>query len=327
MVAEAAGMAQVFQDKPQGSDDYIVTKVSLVFDPGGPIRYKGFFFMPDAYGTAMAVELLLQGNAQAPAEVLVHDIAGVWFAEQNKYDAQVIAIDARFRQMKKLIQDNNMGFGIERVLYELNPELPCQSPLIKEDYVIYIDDLLPALDAAANRVDAKAKPMDRHIAAFVITHFDQDISPHLAALSSPDEEKKLIGMLSLLAFLQWHLKMESLFGLSSWLGGLLGPAINTYSSRSTRREIEREIPKLVRKGSLPELFDSIDNVEKRKEDMEKFTKAKEEFKEAENEIQEIEGKGGELAAKSELTGKKIAAMCSIMISMIVITLLLLFSAW
>lgn len=327
IVSETAGTAQVLQDKPQGSNDYIVTKVSFAFDPDGPVRYKGFSFMPDAYGTAMAVELLLRGDAQTPAEVVAHDIIGAWFAEQNKYDAQAIAVESRFRQTKKLIQDNIIGFGIERVLYELNPGLPCQSPLIKEDYVVYIDDLLPALNAAANRVDAKSKPMDRHIAAFIATRFDQDISPHLAALSSPEEEKSLIGMLSLLAFLQWHLKLESLFGLASWLGGLLGPAINTYSSRSTRREIEREIPKLVRKGSLPEIFDAIDNVEKRSNDLKEFTEAKKAFKKAENEIQEIEGKGGERAAKSELTGQKIAAMCSIMISMIVVTILLLFANW
>ncbi|MDP6885104.1 MAG: ABC transporter permease subunit, partial [Rhodospirillales bacterium] len=60
-----------------------------------------------------------------------------------------------------------IGYGIERCLYELNPGLPCQSPHLNHDYVTRIRDLLPALDETANRVSEKTLPIDRHIAAFI----------------------------------------------------------------------------------------------------------------------------------------------------------------
>lgn len=319
--------AKVFNNKPQGSNDFVLTKICIALDPAAPINYKKFSFMPEAFGTAMATEYLRQGTAQIPAEVLAHDIINTWFSLQDKYDPVAIAIEKHFEQLKRFSLNNDMGYGVERVLYEINPSLPCQSPLLKEDYVAYIEDLLPALDTAANRVDVKTKPMDRHIAAFIAARFNQDIAPHLQALSSPEEEKSLIGMLSLLAFLQWHLKEESLLGLSSWLGGLLGPAINTYFSRSTRREIENDIPKLVRKGSLPELFDLIDNIEKRKKDSDEFAEAQAEFAAAEKEIQEIEGDKEKAAEKHLRTGQKTAAMCSILIAMSMVVLLLLAESW
>ncbi len=41
-----------------------------------------------------------------------------------------------------------------------------------------------ALDGAANRVDTKNKPMDRHIAAFIAARFEEDIHPHLKAVAA-----------------------------------------------------------------------------------------------------------------------------------------------
>ena len=219
--------------------------------------------------------------------------------------------------------NRDLGYGYERCLYEFNPSLPCQSEIIIKNYVFEINDLLPALDAAANHTDTKIKPMDRHIAGFIAARFDEDILPHLKALAAPNKETATIGMLSLLAFLQWKLRVPTLFGLSSWVGGLLGPAINTYHNRTTRREIEKEIPRLVRKGSLPELFDLIDNAENRRTDSEGYEAVCAEYADAEVEIRDIEGSGTELQTKAENTAKQTAAMFSIIISMIVFSILLI----
>ena len=157
--------------------------------------------------------------------------------------------------------------------------------------------------------------------AFIAARFNEDILPHLKALTAQKESTSVIGMLSLLAFLQWKLKAEPVYGLASWIGGLLGPAINGYHSRTTRREIEREIPKLVRKGSLPDMFDLIDNAEKRQEDQNGYSDAVEEYAISAHEIEDIEGTGSELTEKAEKTGQKAAATISIITTMIAMTIM------
>ncbi|PPR72179.1 MAG: hypothetical protein CFH05_01375, partial [Alphaproteobacteria bacterium MarineAlpha3_Bin4] len=162
---------------------------------------------------------------------------------------------------------------------------------------------------------------------FIAARFDEDIDPHLKALASPKPDTSVIGMLSLLAFLQWKLKIGPVLGLSSWVGGLLGPAINTYHNRMTRRTIESEIPRLVRQGSLPELFDLIDNAEKRREDRDGFEAAKAEWVAMEEEIMDIEGSGEERLTKAERSGQQAAAIMSIVMSMIVVTFMFLVEVW
>lgn len=322
-VRAALDLAALHRDEPQGTDEYLLAKICMILDPQAPIRYKGLSFMPDGFGPAMAVEILRRGDVQVPTEVLSYEVPSIWYVLQTTVFPGASVQQREFLQMKGFLNIRDPGYGWERCLYEINPTLPCQSEHIVKDYVIDIEHLLPALDAAANRVDTKQSPMDRHVAAFIAANFDEDIHPHLKALAAPTPETSTIGMLSLLAFLQWKLKLTALFGLSSWVGGLLGPAINTYHSRSKRRDIEKEIPRLVRKGSLPELFDLIDNAENRKADQDGFAVSCAQFAAAEKEIREIEGSGTERQTKAELSGQQTAAVMSIVMAMIVISVLLI----
>lgn len=307
----------------QGSDDFTLTRISMALDPPAPIRYRGLEFMPDGYGPMLATEWVRNNNPQPAAEILSNDIPGLWFAAQTVPATEYAELQKTFARIKALLSIQDPGYGLERVLYEFNPGIACQSPLIAKKYVIGVSELLPALDEASKGAAAETQPVDRHIAAFVPTRFDQDVHPHLRALASPNRDTEIIGVLSLLAFLQWKLKTPTVLGLSSWIGGMLGPAIEAYHNRYTREEIEKEIPRLVRKGSLPELFNLIDNAEKRQEDTDGYEIAKLEWLEAEEEIRDIEGSGNERITRAERAGRQAAAMISITLALTVVSVLLL----
>lgn len=322
-IAESVDLARAHESDVRGSDEYLVSRTVIDLDPVGPVRYKGFSFAIDGFGPALATAWLGDGNAQMPAEIISLGLASYWLSVQPRAEARFTALDRMFAQLRGYLQAQGPGYGLERCLYETNPALPCQSPLLAPYYVVEIRELLPALDEAASRASGQTKPMDRHIAAFIAARFRHDIEPHLAALGEAREERSLIGMLSLLALLQWRLKTPALFGLASWVGGLLGPAINTYHNRDTRRQIEREIPRLVRQGSLPEIYDLIDNAERRRRDRDGYAAASAAFAAAEAEVQEIETSDVARSEASVQMGRKWAAIASTVIAMVTITVSLL----
>ncbi|TCS62514.1 protein kinase domain-containing protein [Varunaivibrio sulfuroxidans] len=322
-VTAAIAHAKVNDGRFEGSDDYFVCKVCAMIDPNAPLLYKGLSFLPEGFGYVLGVSVLFEENIQAASEVLHHNIAAFWFASQTHFPSETLGMNKSFQSLMSLIKINEMGFGIERCLYELLPGLPCQSPLIKTAYVTEIEGLLPALDDVANNTETQTKPIDRHIAAFIAARFKHDISPHLKALSDPKEETATIGMLSLLALVQWRLKIPTLFGLSSWIGGQLGAAIATYHSRATRRKIEQAIPSLVRKGSLPELFDLIDNIDKRRSDIEGFEEAKSAFFAAEKEILSLIGDDENGTQKAQQSGEHFTAMFAIIVCLIASSIILM----
>jgi hypothetical protein len=165
--------------------------------------------------------------------------------------------------------------------------------------------------------------MDRHIAAFTAARFRQDVEPHLAALASEDEDKSVIGMLSLLAAVQWRQNLRELKGLASWFGALLGPVIGSYHSKSTRRALEKDIPGIIRKGDLAELFAAVDNQEKRQADMEGFATARYQFQKAEEEIAEIESSDIAESESAIRMGQQSAAMASVVLALAVIVIVFL----
>ncbi len=301
----------------------ITARVCSMLDPQGPLRFEKYAMMPDALGPAIAVETQVKGNAQLMTDLIKNDIYEAWFKVQEKNPPDHLIWQRNFVQCKRYLSINDPGYGIERCVYELNPSLPCLSPVLKSHYVSTIRDLLPALDATANHIEGDVRPLDRHIMAFIAARFEEDINPHLRALGAPDEQRRTIGMLSLLAFIQWKTNVNALLGLTSWVGGLLQPAINSYHSRTTRKEIEKAIPQLVRQGSLPELFNLIDNAEKRQIDDNGFAAAQEEFMTAENEIQEIEADDGLHQSKLLRSGQKLTSMAAIMLSFLFVAMMLI----
>lgn len=326
-VAETVDVAKAHQGDWQGSDDVVVAKVAMLLDPQAPIRYKGFSFLPGGYGPALAVEFTRGGDVQIAAEVMARELPGFWLSAQREARPDIRRLAKTLVQLRGFLQINEPGYGIERCLYELNPSLPCQSPLVTGDHVVAIKDLLPCLDRKATRGKIKARPMDRHIAAFIAARFDEDTEPHLRALAATEEGMALVGMLSLLAFLQWGLKLGPLRGLSGWVGGHLGPAINIYHSRTARDEIERAIPRLVRKGNLPGIFKLINDAEALTRDAKGYAAARARFIEADAEIKHLADKGAAQAAAAERTGEKAAAAMSVVISLAVVAAVFASGIW
>ena len=306
------------------ANDFLVAKIAILLDPAAPIRYKDFAFMPDAIGAAIAVETLRRGDVEVVREAILQQIPKIWFAAQDDdFKPRNSAVEEGYAEIDAFLSNDKIGFGIERCLYELNSSLPCQSPLLIHDYVVSIQDLLPTFDQISKRIDSKTKPMDRHIAAFIVARTSYDLAPHLAMLADPDERKAAVGMLSLLAMLQQRLETGPLFGLTSWVGGLLGPAINTYHSRSTRQILEREIPRLVRRGSLPDLFALIDNADRRRTDIESYTIAEAQYAAAEAEIKEIDSETEKSETIVQL-GQQWASVSAIIAAMMIIMIMILY---
>jgi hypothetical protein len=108
------------------------------------------------------------------------------------------------------------------------------------------------------------------------------------------------------------------------MGGLLGPAINTYYNRGTRRKIEQKIPKLVRQGSLSDLFDLIDNAERRAIDTSGFAEAQTEYTTAEEEVRELTEGEEARSHSAESSGHHAAAVASFLFMVFIVTLLFAF---
>ncbi len=307
--------------------DVMLAKVCMILDPTAPIRYRGFHAMPDGFGPCLAWMIAEQKDYRLLIECINREVPKLWLAERHSYNPEWSLLEQNFRELRDFLKQPAIGSGLERCLYVLNESLPVQSPLMAEDYVVDIKELLPALDRAARRADQKSWPFDRHTVAFLACHLNYDISQQLQALNAPDPAMSALGMLNLLAILQWRLGPPELHNLTSWVGGLLGPVISSYHGRERRRELEREIPRLVRQGSLLELYRFVDDPEQRQKDADGFAWAQAEWAAADQEIRDLEGAKDARDETAVRIGKQTAAMTSVLLALLTLTVLTIMEVW
>ena len=269
-------------------EDLIVARVLMLMDPRMPVRFRDFRSFVDGFGQSLAVTMLRKQKLQSHTDFINRDLWRHWIAAQNKVVAENQQFENVFRDLKNYLKDPNSGAGIERCVYELNEWQPCMSPLIDAQFVMEVKGVLPALDIASKNANTKLWPVDRHVAAFLRARYAKGTGSQIDAMNDSRPDRATIGMLSVLAIVQWRLGPEALHNLASWVGGLMGPVINSYQNRNKRKDIEKELPKLVRKGNLAELYNYLDNPEERQRDAEGFNWAKAEYASAERMIYDLE---------------------------------------
>ncbi len=321
-VAMATGNAGSAVDKRM-ANDVLVAKICMILDGGAPIRYKGLAAMPDGFGWLLGMRMAEGGDVRLIAEALMREVPKAWFETREAYSPDNSMLDSLFRAQKGFLDKATIGNGIERVLYELLDAMPCLSPGTAEDYVLELRDLLPALNNAAKKADGKGWPVDRHVAAFIGARANFDIDRQMADLTMPSPERSVMGMLNLLAVIQWRLGQGGLYGLAAWAGGLVQPALDSFYNRDRRRSLEKEIPRMAREGSLVELSRLLDNPEERTADRMGYDQARAEWAHAQKEILDIQA--GRLNNKDEAveTAQQVAALISVTVSFITVVLLLI----
>jgi hypothetical protein len=85
---------------------------------------------------------------------------------------EYISLYRDLKRAREVMSRSSSGEGMERVMYDLNPTLACQSSLIEAYYVIDIEQLLPALNWLAENESDVTTLIDRHISAYIAAHFD-----------------------------------------------------------------------------------------------------------------------------------------------------------
>jgi hypothetical protein len=328
IIADQVRMALGSGSDKKTAVDLMLCKVLIILDPTAPIRYKGFNAMPDGFGSALATVMAQRGDTRLLAEIIVRGVPSLWFEARKSYLPDNSLMEGNFRELKGYLTQTGMGFGLERCLYEMNDAMPCQSQLLGEEYITELKELLPALNAAASkRSDAKSLPVDRHVAAFMGARARSDIDRNLSQLSDPDSSRSLMAMLNLFAVFQYRLGPESLPALTAWVGAHVGPVVLAFHSRDKRKELEKEIPKIIRRGSIVELYNLLENSEARSKDENEFAWAQAQYHAADEEVKRIQTEGEERAVEATRIGKQTAAVVGILIALITTTFVVIGKVW
>ena len=129
-----------------------------------------------------------------------------------------------------------------------------------------------------------------------------------------NRERSALGLLNVLALLQWRLGPPELPGLATWVGAYLTPVVASFHDRAERLRLEKELPRFIAKGDLVELFNFLSDSGRRERDQRGFVRASEAYAAAETEIVQLKG-GAADPVRARTAGHRFAVGLTMVLSL------------
>ncbi len=261
-------------------------RLLVLLDPNGPIRLDTLTFHFDGLDAYCAELYEKQSTPQLRliAKFIEHSMTSYWLDEQRSKPDYVMPepmndISVKLDRMRLFIRNTGLGFGMERLLYELNPDMPCRSPMLTGSHVTTLPQLLAELDRVAPKYFKEQDPLDLHIAAFIAhrtgTVHDvklQELIPHPSLATH-----KSLMALRFMSMAQARCGTQQFPALSQWLAYRILPALDIIKSRSLRAHIKNFMVDRAAQGYTQNLAELLIHSNYAISDVSGFNRAKETY--------------------------------------------------
>lgn len=219
-----------------------IMRLILVLDDQGPLQYDKIAFHVDGMATLFADLFLKQSQdeLQLLVKFIEQNLVSAWIDLQQVKEIEIpesySMFFSRLERIRGTLRSNGLGFGMERILYDLNPELPCLSPFCRGRHITNLTELLRHLDRIASTAAGGQDPVDAHLLAFLASKLNitNEIKLYdLAAIPEMAGNKTLIA-LKLMAIAQHRSGNIELPGLTHWITQRVLPSMQHLRSNTVR---------------------------------------------------------------------------------------------
>jgi eukaryotic-like serine/threonine-protein kinase len=254
--AHALDSAQEF-GRDVGFQDRLISRIATALEPFFPIFFRGQAVFPESLGNCLA-ELIVEGRDPKPIADMINDQAPMyWMNIQPEVPSDINLVSSKFEQCQQFLKQRTIGYGLERVLYFLAPDVPCLSPRMRGAYVSTPEELVKALNTIAEMNDRPDMVFDRHIAAFLSMRDRKAIDHYLPDLNSSEKFRQISATINILAAIQQRSKLPPMVGLTRWLATLAEPLLLRFHDRDMRTTMAKKLADIKEKGYIIKLSELL----------------------------------------------------------------------
>jgi hypothetical protein len=300
------------------SDDYLVSRVCVALDPNTPLRYRDFRATVGGLGTALCVALMEGDDGAAYGRIIREGLIDFWFSRQRVPVESERLFAADHENFRINMERPGLGLGTERVAYDLNPNMPCLSPIFSDDFVVDASDLPAAYERLAARGGEGIKNLvDAQVAAFFSSRYSGQLTAEYRDLANQaDPHVAMIAGIRIVSIMQERLSNRPLPAVCALVASMLEPTITRFHSRTIRRRVRESLKRTIKTGRLVSLLGVADNVNEINADKNAFNQAVAVFAQGVAEARRQDYERENRTELSKATGAQVASFVSGMITSI-----------
>ena len=244
-----------------------IAKICTYLAPHFPLKLGKICIFPD--GLSKAIYYAYRNNLDLNdyARLCSHDVLRLWYLNQED-----IRTPAFVNEIRNYVQSQAIGYGIDRVMYEMDEDIPCLSKLVSNDYISTPTRILRTLNNNYN--NSQDKPYDNHLIAYLRCKLGKKIDGILIDLNSKIQALEASAILRLYTTMQNKFGPQELPKLSQWLSVFAMPLIKSYHNVKYQKFLEKEILRVNKSGKLYEMQELLENEEARQKDNSEYNVAR-----------------------------------------------------
>ncbi len=293
------------------TSDALVSRVCMVLDPKGPIRFKGMAVSIDAIGVLLAYAFIEghQDTADNIATILGQGLPAAWISAFSDRRKDMASDLSNFIRLRQYISHPKLGHGLERCLYEMNRSLRCLHPMIEPAMSGGVAALLASLDELISPGGGEPPWTDRHVIAYLAAQMHPKSDGLLASLAMPGRPQALDTMIgvALVAQAQETLDVPPLPRLMRMAGSRFFKIIESYQSETRRKALRYALERQLNKGDFSALLKLLNDTELQEQDRCEYDDAKRRYQCITGEIVSLEGEFAGRRDKAARVGRRSAA--------------------
>jgi hypothetical protein len=309
---EAVNTAKTTGSEEDAVSDVTLARVCVALDPLGLIRLRNFRAMIDGMGGMLVAGFSDEQLRDAFTKIVKANIIAFSLQMMSRPRPDTFRAVANFERIGPIIHREEIGFGLERAMYVLNPNAPCRSPLFESDYVAELEHLIPALDRLARIKGAAFDSLiDRHIAAFAGARLKANIVPELRELrDARDHLGYALPAARILALVQLQTACGPAPALCGAVATMLEPSLARFHNRTTRDLVRGRMQEVATNGRLPDLIAIADDPKALEQDERGFRVAATDYAKTVQEVQRLEYERANRTAIARNISSQVASLLS-----------------
>lgn len=265
----------------------LVARVCAFLDPKGPLRYNGLAITYDGFGPMVAISFMEETGITL--STLKDILSSNVITDISKIvgDGNQILFDASGSLIwgGEFLRAERLGKGMERVLYEFNPKLPCQSDKFKGYWVRSASSCLIRLDQILGKTGSGANLLDKHVSAFCSAKA-KGLDGMFGKLPNGDLPTGLNAsrFIDTMGAIQARLKTGPLPNLCVKLCEGLRSIVKDIHYQPRREMLAKRLDQLSSSGSLANVSGQLKLAQHRAADAQEFSRASQLFSHLERSI-------------------------------------------
>ena len=219
----------------RAADTMLGMRVVAAAEPLAPICWGGLAFWPDGLGPVLAAHAAESACLALLEEAVIAEAPSIW-ASMREDHGDSFAIRTGARANRALLRVRAPAGGMRRLVYALNPLLPCGGVLGAAHCVPSIATIAPAMEAVARD---GGHPFDADTLAFIAARSGRSLDMEAFILATTQDGP--LAWLRILAEIQARHPIGPLPALARYAVAQSGPLLTRWHNRDQRRAVTAEL--------------------------------------------------------------------------------------